>query len=140
MHMKKTITLLVLTFAVAITVFTGIAYAAAPNSIPTSSYYYSFSVSLPKEGKTVTGVAREKVISVNYAYYDLKTVVNTSAFPCYLNVRSSDAKTIVGNAVTVTGSGARNVYLDQSVCHNSQRNILVQSIYVVFGTPGRAGY
>lgn len=110
-NLKKRIVMLVLALAMAMTVFTGYAFAATADTAAASSVtYYDITLSLPKGGTTVKGTAREKTISLNYAYYDLSTVVNNSGLSCYVNVRSSDGNVIVGDAAAVSGTGAYFVY------------------------------
>lgn len=108
-NLKKRIAILSLAAAMLITGFSGQALAAEKSAVAVTASstipWYEFSATLPKQGTTVTGTARQKVKTSKYASYSLSLVYNNSGLPCYVNVRSSDGSKIVGYAKTVTGTG-----------------------------------
>ena len=71
-----------------------------------SDRYHDFWLSCPAGGTTDFATAREKKINISNAYYDLKTVTNTTGLSFYVNVRSENGSTIVGYAEERTGEGA----------------------------------
>lgn len=107
--LKKRIAILSLSAAMLITGLSGQAMAAEENTVAATASssipWYSFTATLPKQGKTVTGTARKKVATNKYVSYSLSLVYNNSGLPCYVNARSSNGSTIVGYAKTVTGTG-----------------------------------
>ena len=71
-----------------------------------SSPLYSFWLSCPAGGTTDLATPRLKENPPAEALYNLSTVTNTTGLPFYINVRSEDGSTLVGDAVRCTSAGA----------------------------------
>lgn len=92
-----------------LTLFVGLASAAAEPVASTYATYYNYSLLLPARGVTKVGEPIEKESSLDYAYFYVTSLSNSSGLSCYLNVRSSDGKYIVGTAAPVAGTGVCSV-------------------------------
>jgi hypothetical protein len=113
MKFKKRLTSMLLAVALVLVAVVGYA-SAAGGGITTygdtdqEGQHYWFSLDPPKGGTFVTTTAREKVVSGS-AYFNVTTVTNSTGYSLYVNVRSSDTKTVVGSsaktlATTVTSA------------------------------------
>ena len=112
---KSRIVTTILAVAILATMFAGFASATERENLANRAMfdYYSFCLSLPEYGVTDYATSRTKVVNLDYAYFDLTTVTNTTGYQCYLNVRSGDKKDIAGQwpeKLTNNDTGAKKVY------------------------------
>ena len=105
---KGKFSVVVLMILLATTLFCGVASAA--NTDPAQYYSFDFALSPGGYADYYNNAARNKISSASYAYFNVTTVDNPSGYPCYINVRSRDGNTRVGNAKTVSGTGVHYVY------------------------------
>ena len=67
-----------------------------------------FNFDLPAYGNTVVGTSQKKDQSGD-AYFQVIVLENSSGMPCYLNVLTSNGKTLAGYAATIAGTGTHYV-------------------------------
>ena len=70
------------------------------------AYYYSFVLEASHHGSSQVGVEREKVLPNTYAKYKISTLVNTTGFKFYVNVRSYTYNCVAGTAHQVSASAS----------------------------------
>ena len=104
---KMRIVTLVMAVAIMATMFMGFA-SATDNARAVNSY--SFWMSAPGGGSSDTATLRTKESSLNYAYYNLTTVTNSTGKEAYINVRAYDKATKAGTAAVLRGKGSYYVY------------------------------
>lgn len=105
--LKKRIYALVLSVIMAMTLLAGIALADEEYD-SYLGYPGSLEFNLPAHGDKILGDVVQKKESGNAIFF-VDQLDNTSGLSCYLNVRSSDGKVIVGKAVSVAGRGRHYV-------------------------------
>lgn len=93
-----------------VTLLVGVVFASDASIMSTQLTTHSFSFSLPKGGVTQVGeAARKETYTNSSARYSVNSISNSSGLSCYLNVRSADGASIVGNATPVAGTGIHYV-------------------------------
>lgn len=109
MSKRKRFVATILVALMAICLCAGFA-SAADTASTDPAQYHAFDFDLEPGGVTTTGTAQSKISTASYAYFNVTEIENASTYPLYLNVRNSSGGTIVGTAVSVSGTGVKNVY------------------------------
>ena len=86
----------------------------------TNNSSYNFELDMPRAGGKSVDTARRKGNTNSFAYFKVTEIAKASGLACYLNVRDKAGETTVGTAVSVAGTGGRNVTYNRGHGINGQ--------------------